>query len=339
MLRFTVPTERIPTAPPERRGTPRDGVRLLVASPRALVDTRFHDIGTFLTPRDVVVVNTSATRPAAVDLPEVTLHLSTHVAADRWTIELRQPDGEGPVLDAQVGLDLPLPGEGRLRLLDPVAPGPGGEGTRLWLAEVTVPGGRVRAWLQAHGRPISYGRRAQRWPLEDHQTVFARHDGSAEMPSAARPFTPSLVTDLVARGVTFAPLQLHAGVGSQDVGEPPGRERYVVGPRTAELVNQARDGGGRVIAVGTTVARALETVADPDGRVVAGSGWTSLVLGPDRPARVVDGLVSGWHEADASHLELLRAVADPAVVTRAYRHALHAGYLWHEFGDSALLLP
>lgn len=338
-LAFAVPPDRIPTAPPERRGIPRDGVRLMVATPRSLVDTRFHAIGTVLGPDDVVVVNTSATRPAAVDGPAVTVHLSTHVAGRRWVVELREPDGSGPVLEGRDGQVVRLPGDAQLTLASPVASGPQGRGTRLWLAEVDVPSGTVSGWLSAHGRAITYGVDAQRWPLEDHQTVFARHDGSAEMPSAGRPFTPALVTDLVRRGIPLAPVQLHAGVGSQEAGEPPGRERYVVGAQTAALVNHARSRGGRVIAVGTTVTRALETVARPDGTVHAGSGWTSLVLGPQRPARVVDGLVSGWHEADASHLELLRAVADVGTVARAYRHALVAGYTWHEFGDSALFLP
>jgi S-adenosylmethionine:tRNA ribosyltransferase-isomerase len=108
---------------------------------------------------------------------------------------------------------------------------------------------------------------------------------------------------------------------------------------TARLVNATRAAGGRVVAVGTTVTRALESAAEPDGTVRGRSGWTDLVLGPERPARAVNGLVTGWHAPGASHLALLTAVAGPDLVGRAYAEALRLEYRWHEFGDSCLLLP
>jgi len=157
------------------------------------------------------------------------------------------------------------------------------------------------------------------------------------MPSAGRPFTTALVTELIASGVVVAPILLHCGVSSLDVGEMPHPERFRVPATTARLVHQTREAGGRIIAVGTTVTRALETVAAEDGTVVADEGWTDLVLGPGRPARVVDGLVTGWHAPDAPHLRLLDAVAGAGVVRDAYEAALEGRYLWHEFGDSALL--
>jgi S-adenosylmethionine:tRNA ribosyltransferase-isomerase len=168
--------------------------------------------------------------------------------------------------------------------------------------------------------------------------VFASDPVSAEMPSAGRPFSTRLVTRLLTQGVLIAPITLHCGVSSLGVGELPLAERYRVPGVTAELVNETRAAGRRVIAVGTTVTRALETVASPNGTVHAGSGWTDLVLGPDRPARAVDGIVTGWHEPGASHLSLLEAVAGGEMVARAYDEALREGYLWHEFGDSCLLL-
>ncbi len=214
-------------------------------------------------------------------------------------------------------------------------------GSRLWLAAFELPEG-VESYLTRHGRPISYGYVPQEWPLATYQTVFARPgpDGlaSAEMPSAGRPFDDRLVTDLVTSGIVVAPITLHTGVSSLEAGEGPLPERYDVPATTARLVNQTREAGGRIVAVGTTVTRALETVADLNGRVTAGSGWTDLVLGPDRPARVVNGLVTGWHDPQASHLLLLEAVAGAALVQQAYAEAVDAGYLWHEFGDSALLL-
>jgi S-adenosylmethionine:tRNA ribosyltransferase-isomerase len=197
----------------------------------------------------------------------------------------------------------------------------------------------VPAYLARHGRPIRYSYVPAPVPLAEYQTVFAREPGSAEMPSAGRPFTTELVTDLVARGIVLAPIALHTGVSSQEPGEPPQPERYRVPEATARLVNLTRAWGGRVVAVGTTVTRALESAADDLGVVRERAGWTDLVLGPDRPARVVSGLITGWHAPGASHLELLEAVAGADLVERAYTEAVRARYLWHEFGDSCLLLP
>ncbi|TMC46937.1 MAG: S-adenosylmethionine:tRNA ribosyltransferase-isomerase, partial [Chloroflexi bacterium] len=178
-----------------------------------------------------------------------------------------------------------------------------------------------------------------RYPLSDHQTVYATEPGSAEMASAGRPFTAPLLVRLVARGVAVAPIVLHAGVSSPELHEPPLPERFAVPASTARLVEATAATGRRVVAVGTTVVRALETVAGVDGRVRPARGWTDLVLGPDRPARVVTGLVTGLHAPEASHLLLLEAVAGAGLVGAAYRAAIERGYLWHEFGDSTLFLP
>ena len=119
----------------------------------------------------------------------------------------------------------------------------------------------------------------------------------------------------------------------------PQAERFAVPPATARLVNATREWGGRIVAVGTTVTRALESAAAADGTVRPARGWTDLVLAPDRPARVVTGMVTGWHEPEASHMDLLEAVAGTALVEAAYEHAVSERYRWHEFGDSCLLLP
>jgi S-adenosylmethionine:tRNA ribosyltransferase-isomerase len=217
-------------------------------------------------------------------------------------------------------------------------PEPGVADSRLWTSRLAIEGD-VTSYLLRHGRPIRYSYVPRPWPLDSYQTVFARRPGSAEMASAARPFSNELVASLVSTGIMIAPITLHAGVSSAEPGEPPVAEPFDVPPATARLVNLTREFGGRVIAVGTTVTRALEAAATPDGVVRPARGWTDLVLGPDRPVRVVDGLVTGWHDAGASHLLLLEAVAGPGLVSAAYREAVEHGYLWHEFGDSALLLP
>jgi S-adenosylmethionine:tRNA ribosyltransferase-isomerase len=332
---FVLPERFEATAPPPAR----DGVRLLVARPGVLAHARFSELGEFLAPGDLVVVNTSATLAAAVDGNRagtaVEVHFSAELDDGAWVVEVR-PAGvsDGPLAGLRPGEEIALDA-GAVLVLD--HPRPGGQ-TRLWTARPRIDGG-VALFLARHGRPIRYAYVPRRWPLPEYQTVFAREPGSAEMPSAGRPFTAPVVTDLVTRGVTLAPVVLHTGVSSQEPGEPPQPERFRVPASTARLVNSARQAGGRVIAVGTTVTRALESAAGPDGSVRPRQGWTDLVLGPSRPARVVTGLVTGWHAPGASHLALLAAVAGPGLVERAYAEAVRSGYRWHEFGDSCLLLP
>jgi S-adenosylmethionine:tRNA ribosyltransferase-isomerase len=159
------------------------------------------------------------------------------------------------------------------------------------------------------------------------------------MASAGRPFTAELLVRLMARGIPVVPLTLHTGVSSPELHEPPYPERFAVPEGTARLVNATRQVGRRVVAVGTTVTRALETATDDDGVTRTTAGWTDLVLGPGRPARAVTGLVTGLHAPEASHLQLLEAVAGPDLLDTAYRAAVAGHYLWHEFGDSMLFLP
>lgn len=330
------PSVATATAPPEARGVARDAVRLLVATPNGLVETPFHALADHLAPGDLVVVNTSATLAAAVagqrrDGSRVDVHFSSHQDDGSWVVEIRPPwPATGPVGNVRPGERLSLHGA-TLTVLHPL---PG----QHRLHQVTLDRS-AHTLMRAHGRPIRYAYVPEQWPLEAHQTVFAHHPGSAEMPSAGRPFTPDLVTDHAVAGVLLAPITLHAGVSSTESGEPPQPERYRVPENTAALVNHVRHRGGRVVAVGTTVTRALETVAALDGTVHASSGWTDLTLGSRRAARVVTGLITGWHEPGASHLQLLNAVAGPTVVQAAYDEAERRGFLWHEFGDSCLLLP
>jgi S-adenosylmethionine:tRNA ribosyltransferase-isomerase len=336
MKDFILPPGVEASVPP----TVRDGVRLLVAHAGGIEHARFAELGQFLSPGDLVVVNTSGTLPAAVDGSRadgrgVTVHFATALDDGSWVVELRPDrDATGPLGDVREGEAVELPDGVRLTVLEPHPPGQ----RRLWRTRVAVEGG-VPAFLARHGRPIRYGYVTAPVPLAEYQTVFARTPGSAEMPSAGRPFTTELVTELVTRGVMLAPIELHTGVSSQDRGEPPQPERFRVPWPTARLVNMTRAWGGRVIAVGTTVTRALESAADDAGAVRERAGWTDLVLGPDRPARVVRGLVTGWHAPGASHLQLLEAVAGGELVERAYDAAVRHRYLWHEFGDSCLLLP
>ncbi|MDV3222936.1 S-adenosylmethionine:tRNA ribosyltransferase-isomerase [Intrasporangium sp.] len=361
-----VPSTRFPPtddltadAPPEARGLARDEVRLLVAARRggeaAVEHASFRSFPEHVRPGDVLVVNNSATVNGEADgtvtgRGRVVVHVGGELDDGSWVVELRTPpDASEPILDAMAGdvIDLPAGGRRRRRvtlriqLVEPYPePGssPTGQGNRLWRA-VARGETSLSDHLRSAGRPIAYGYLRGRYPLEAYQTAFGLVPGSAEMASAARPFTPALVTRLVASGVHIVTVTLHTGLSSQESREAPQPERFAVSASTAAVVNAARGAGGRVIAVGTTATRAIESATDVDGAVHAAAGWTDLVVSPDRPARVVTGLVTGWHNPDASHLLLVESVAGVELTQRAYDAALARHYAWHEFGDSALLLP
>ncbi|MDX6229235.1 MAG: S-adenosylmethionine:tRNA ribosyltransferase-isomerase [Frankiales bacterium] len=340
--RFALPAGSAATGTPESRGLARDQVKLLVAEPGSVAHQAFRHLPDFLRPGDLLVVNTSATLAAAVDGRRADgrvqpVHVSTRLDDGSWVVELRREDGKGPSSDGFHGENVVLAGGLTLRLHSPY-PDRSVSGSRLWRAEPD-PARQLAGYLGQHGRPIAYDYLAGSFPLADYQTVYATEPGSAEMASAGRPFTADLLVRLMAAGVTVAPIVLHAGVSSGELHEPPLPERFAVPEDTARLVNSAVWAGRRIIAVGTTVVRALETVALDHGTVRPDEGWTNLVLGPDRPARVVSGLISGLHPPEASHLLLLEAVAGADLVRQAYEAAVPNGYLWHEFGDSMLFLP
>jgi S-adenosylmethionine:tRNA ribosyltransferase-isomerase len=322
--------------PPEVRARGRDDVALLVArrDEGSIAHARFRDLPVVLEPGDLLVVNTSRTLAAALAARlagrPAELRLSTPGDDGTWVVELRTAGG-GQLLHPPIGTRVDLPGQARAELLAPWLGSPRLSVARL---ELAMP---VAAYLERHGRPIRYGYVPSEWPIDAYQTVFAREPGSAEMPSAGRPFTPAIVTELVSRGVLIAPITLHAGVSSPEPGEPPLRERYRVPATTARLVGAVRSLGGRVIAVGTTVVRALESAADAGG--TPAEGWTNLVITPERGLRVVDGLLTGFHDPESSHLQMLGAIAGDELIELIYHAARSNGYMFHEFGDVNLILP
>ena len=342
-MSFALPPALEASEPPEARGLTREAVRMLVSS-RAedrLEHSTFSLFPTFLEEGDLVVVNTSGTLPAAVDGidPEgrrVVVHFSTELDRRLWVVELRRtsPRTSLPWGDEEVPRRIELSGGGSLELLEPYA-----ASRRLFVARVCTPTA-VTGWLAVHGRPIRYGYVDRPWPISMYQNVFVTEPGSAEMPSAGRPFTADIVTRLVAKGIGVSPVVLHTGVASLEQGERPYPERVRVPPATAARVNLAKAAGRRVVAIGTTVVRALESAFDDrTGKVCALDGWTDLVVSPGRGVAVVDGLLTGWHEPEASHLLMLEAVAGRPLLEVSYRAALSEAYLWHEFGDVHLVLP
>jgi len=349
-LEFSLPPELEASQPPEARGLKRDQVRLMVSnySTDQVSHARFHDLPEFLTEGDVVVINTSRIMNAALmatreDGTVLELHLSTHLAEDLWTVEVRTIDAAGKSKhfeDTRQGEILHLPAPATVTLQEPYVSDcheHSAPSKTLWLARLNLPYA-VDDFLAGYGFPIRYNYVKDPWPLSYYQTVYATESGSAEMPSAGRPFTPGLLKRLASKGIQIAPLILHTGVSNLETHEPPYKESYRVTSETARIVNNARASGRRVIAVGTTVVRALETVTTANGKTHAGEGWTCLVVTPQRGLRAVTALLTGMHEPEATHLAILESLAGLSHIKIAYDEALREGYLWHEFGDLHLIL-
>ncbi len=338
---FTLPAHLERGRPPEADGKARDDVRLMVGrrSTGEVTDDHFRSLSSYLREGDALVINVSATLAAAVpavaaDGSKLMVHLSSPLPGGLWAVEVRTPEGygsiPGPDLDPQT---LALPDDGRVTLLSRHS-----RVRRLWLSSLEIPI-QLDDYLQRRGRPIRYRYAEGDWPLSAYQTVYSTEPGSAEMASAGRPFTPEILTAIAAAGVVVLPVTLHSGVASLEDGEEPIEERYRVPAATADAINALRRGGGRVLAVGTSTVRALETVADQDGLIHPGSGYSDLVIRPDRPPRAVDALLTGWHEPRASHLMLVESIGGRTLLAEMYHRALVGGYAWHEFGDSSLILP
>ncbi len=350
-LQFALPPELEAGEPPEARGLRRDQVRLMVSNPHAgeIQHARFEDLPSLLQRGDVLVLNTSRTRNSALkalrsDGMELELHLSSHLEADLWSLEVRALDRTGKshhFAGGRPGEKLTLIAGATATLLRPhvsdcdeqAAPS-----TTLWEAELRLPL-PVDEYLRRHAFPIRYNYVKESWPLFYYQTVYATEAGSAEMPSAGRAFTDELLNQIRSRGIDVASLVLHTGISNLETHEPPYKEFYRVPEETAALVNRARSKGRGVVAVGTTVVRALESVISADGSVHAGEGWTCLIVRPETRLRAVNALLTGFHEPEASHLAILQALAGSEHIEQAYAEALRQRYLWHEFGDLHLILP
>jgi S-adenosylmethionine:tRNA ribosyltransferase-isomerase len=361
-VRFVLPPELEAGAPPETRGLRRDHVRLLLLDrdTGALQHHRFDELPLLLEPGDLVVANDSRTLPASLlGRTEGGMPLEVRLAAraagrdgpegsgERWAaLPLGVPaDGGDPALvptDARPAP--PLRAGERLSFaggLTATVLGRHEEAPPLVWLTFDAGGERLAEALHRAGRPVRYAYVPRPWPLHHYQTLFAAAPGSAEMASAGRPFTVQTVRALRDRGVGLATISLHAGLSTY--GDPAIDRRFVppeayrVPAATAAAIDRCRAAGGRVVAVGTTVVRALETAAG-GGTVRAGAGVSRLRIGPGHRLLGVDGLLTGLHEPEASHLDLLGAFVDPEVLGRAYSAALDAGYLWHEFGDVCLIL-
>lgn len=344
---FDLPYQLECAKPTEERGLRRDEVRLMVShyNNDQVFHTDFYKIDQFLQAGDVLIINTSGTLKAAIagfleDGKKVRIHFSTKISADRWVIEIREltEGGTRRYAGSKPGEVVAFKNGGSLKLINAYYDSKQDKHLKLWNAQIQLPI-PLEEYLDLYGQAIRYQYIKDSYPQSYYQTVFAQEMGSAEMPSAGRPFTHELITRLATKGVQFAPILLHTGVASLEMDERPYEEYFRVPQSTADLVNWARAQGKRVIAIGTTAIRAIESATDDQERVVAREGWTHVFITPERGLQVVDGLLTGFHEPKASHLLMLEALTGAAHLDISYRAALEQQYYWHEFGDVHLILP
>lgn len=343
---FTLPPELSAKEPPERRGLARDHVRLMVIERASghVEHTRFDHLGDYLKSGDLLVFNTSRTLPASLQAcaaptgPCIEIRLAEHLPDDSWLALLLCQRGDPFSCGLRDGMQITFGEDLLATVMDRDERIP-----RLWRLRFSKSGPELIDLLYRLGRPVRYEYVSAPWDLDYYQTVYAREPGSAEMPSAGRAFTWRMLFALRRQGIDMAYLVLHTTLSSYmddelDALHPASEEEYFINPTTAAKINRTREQGGRVIAVGTTVVRALESVADQSGAVASGHGYTQLHVTPAHKLRTVSGLLTGLHEPEASHLDLLAAFLPPEQIREAYEEAVRLGYLWHEFGDLNLIL-
>jgi S-adenosylmethionine:tRNA ribosyltransferase-isomerase len=341
VLNFTLPPDLEAHAPPEHRGLRRDQVRLLVLPRFAgeFIHTRFDALSDYLHAGDLLVVNDSRTLPGLLRATDergdaIEVRLAQRRSSDRWDVLLLV--GRTHIGRAGMRLDFGQGLSAHVLRRRPDLP-------FLWQLEFDRCCTPLLDLIYRLGEPIRYTYVPTALPLDLYQTVYAGEPGSVEMPSAGRPFTWELLLKLQRKGVGFATLSLHTGLSSTrddvvDALHPNYAEEFHVPEITAWAVNTTRQQGGRVIAVGTTVVRALETLTQSDGTIAAARSWTRLHIAAGHRLRAVDGLVTGLHEPHASHLDLLSAFVEPTRLRMAYLEAIERRYLWHEFGDMNLIM-
>jgi S-adenosylmethionine:tRNA ribosyltransferase-isomerase len=345
---FVLPPELSAKEPPERRGIRRDQVRLMVIDRRTgrIEHTRFDKIANYLRAGDLLVFNSSRTLPASMrgcecsqsHGPCMEVRLAERLPDDSWLALLLCEQGDPFGCGLRPEMQIRFSEELSATVIDRDQRIP-----RLWRMRFSKSGTELVDLIYRLGKPIRYEYVSAPWDLDYYQTVYAKEPGSAEMPSAGRAFTWKLLLDLKSREIDSAYLVLHTGLSSYmdddlDAEHPASEEEYFVSDVAAEKINRLRASAGRIIAVGTTVVRALESIADAKGNVSPGHGYTRLTIDSDHQLKAVDGLLTGLHEPQASHLDLLSAFLPPEQIRGAYQEAVARKYLWHEFGDLNLIL-
>ncbi len=334
--------------PTEIRGINRDEVRLMISniSTDNVQHDTFKNIVDYLNEDDVLVVNTSGTIKAAIPAKNknntfLQIHLSTQLKNKKWVAELREisENNTQRYFGGQPNEIIELIHGGSIRLIQPYYSNSNQEDhLQLWTIELIIEE-EVSHYLEKFAQNIQYFNIKKNYPNSFYQTIFAKEFGSAEMPSAGRAFTQNVLDQLEKKGVEIIPILLHTGVASLEMNEKPYEEYFEISKKSATAINNARKKGKNIIAVGTTVIRAIETLTSSQKITSSGKGWTNIFITPERGVNGIDGLITGFHEPKASHLFMLEAITKRKHLEITYHEAVHHKYLWHEFGDLHLILP
>lgn len=335
---FYLPPSLNASHPPERRGLRRDQVKMMVLDRETgvMVHDRFLQIDRYLNSGDILVLNNSRTIPAIL---KGTWHRDGKVIGTNVELRLARKNNDsvwevliiaknvngGDIFKLSETLEAKVVGE--------VFKSP------LKIIKFNLQGKDLYDGIYSLGEPIRYEYIQQPWSLDYYQTVFASQPGSVEMPSAGRAFSWELLLKLQEKGVKLVFLQLHTGLSyllDDEYAHSPADhfEEYSIRQEDMEAIIKAKDSGGKVIAAGTTVVRALETAATNSTI----KGWTNLYITSDYELLLVDGIITGFHEPKASHLDMLAAFIDEKKLIEAYNIAIEQRYLWHEFGDINLII-
>lgn len=335
-IEFYLPSKLNASYPPEKRGIRRDQVRMMVLNRET--GERKHDhflqLTSYLQPGDMIILNNSRTIPASLQArwesgsyeqdEKVEVRLARRLNHDSW---------EALILANSVKADDKLIFSSDLFASVTKA----NEDSPVSTIQFSKKGADLLNIIYSIGEPIRYEYINHPWSLNYYQTVFASHPGSVEMPSAGRAFSWELLLNLRQKGIQIEFLQLHTGLSyfEERHNSPTDNfEEYFISEETMERIIRTKNSGKRIVACGTTVVRAIESAA----RSGSLSGWTNLYIHPNSSLKLVDGIITGFHEPQASHLDMLTAFVSENYLYEAYQEAIQYSYLWHEFGDMNLIL-
>lgn len=323
---FTLPHELHAAFPPERRGVRRDHVRMMTIDRKSgkVIHDSFNHLADYVKPGDMIVLNNSRTIPAAlratIHSQEIEVRLARCLSETSW---------EALVLldNVEIGDCLRFSDELSAVVIDRKRDSP------LLVLRFSISGLSLFQHVYSLGEPIRYEYIEESWDLHYYQNVYGTVPGSVELASAGRAFSWEMLLDLQKRGIQLSYLQLHTGLSylndNDQLSPKENIERYDIPQETMAAVLKTKASGGKVIAVGTTVVRALESAVSTG----ISSGETALYIDAAFPLEIVDGIITGFHEPEASHLDMLTAFISPEILFDAYGEAIREKYLWHEFGD------
>lgn len=335
---FYLPSELNASHPPERRGIRRDHVRMMVLDKKTgfVSHDNFFRLADYLNPGDLIVMNNSRTVPAILNAS-----LYRHTKRIHKQVEIRlarrrnEETWDALIVtdDVQLGDILQFSSDLSAVVMDIKKDSP------LKTISFSKKGTELFNCIYAIGEPVRYEYIHNKWGLDYYQTVFASHPGSVEMPSAGRAFSWELLFHLQRKGIELDFIQLHTGLSyllddELETSPTDNYEEYHLSENTIEKIRKTKASGGRVIAVGTTVVRALESA----GITGALNGVTNLYINQNFRLKMIDGIITGLHEPKASHLDMLTAFVPQHLLWNAYEEAIAQRYLWHEFGDMNLIL-